>query len=63
MLGSFLSVMMECFDFDHSNQIAAARSRLKSLVNPKIGVQEDVDKCERSLDDSINTFRVSNRSN
>jgi hypothetical protein len=62
MLGSFLSVMMECFDFDHPNQIAAARSRLKSLANPKIGVQEeDVD--ERSLDYSIKTFRVSNRSN
>eukprot|EP00984_Skeletonema_dohrnii_P002700 scaffold938_cov91-Skeletonema_dohrnii-CCMP3373.AAC.1 len=56
LLGSFLSVMMECFDFDHPNQIAAARSRLKSLANPKIGVQEeDVD--DKSLDDSMKTFK------
>jgi len=62
LLGSFLSVTMECFDFDHPNQIAAARSRLKSLARPKTLLQEeDVD--ERSLDDSIKTFRVSNRSN
>ncbi|KAK1746085.1 cyclin family protein [Skeletonema marinoi] len=62
MLGSFLSVMMECFDFDHPNQIAAARSRLKSLARPKTLLQED-NGDERSLDDSIKTFRASNRSN
>ena len=61
-IGAFLSVIMECFDFDHPNQIAAARSRLKSLANPKIRVQED-NGDERSLDDSIKTFRASNRSN
>ncbi len=62
LFGSFLSVIMECFDFDHPNQIAAARSRLKFLARPKTLLQEDnVD--ERSLDDSIKTFRVSNRSN
>ena len=62
MLGAYLNVMMECFDFDHPNQIAAARSRLKFLANPKIRVQED-NGDERSLDDSMKTFRVSNRSN
>eukprot|EP00984_Skeletonema_dohrnii_P013194 scaffold5451_cov117-Skeletonema_dohrnii-CCMP3373.AAC.1 len=60
-IGAFLSVMMECFNFDHPNQIAAARSRLKSLANPKIGVQEE-DGDDKSLDDSIKTFKVSNRS-
>ena len=61
-IGAFLSVIMECFDFDHPNQIAAARSRLKSLARPKTLLQEeDVD--EKSLDDSIKTFKVSNRSN
>jgi hypothetical protein len=62
LLGAFSSVMTECFNFDHPNQIAAARSRLKSLANPKIRVQED-NGDKRSLDDSIKTFRVSNRSN
>eukprot|EP00984_Skeletonema_dohrnii_P009223 scaffold3521_cov151-Skeletonema_dohrnii-CCMP3373.AAC.5 len=49
LLGAYLRVIMECFDFDHPNQIAAARSRLKSLARPKTLLQEeDVD--ERSLD-------------
>eukprot|EP00984_Skeletonema_dohrnii_P017095 scaffold7714_cov130-Skeletonema_dohrnii-CCMP3373.AAC.4 len=61
LLGAYLNVMMECFDFDHPNQIAAARSRLKSLANPKIRVQEEHGD-ERSLDDSVKTFKVSNRS-
>eukprot|EP00984_Skeletonema_dohrnii_P014749 scaffold6258_cov130-Skeletonema_dohrnii-CCMP3373.AAC.2 len=61
LLGAFLSVVMECFDFDHPNQIAAARSRLKSLTKSKNSFQEEyVD--DRSLDDSVKTFRVSNRS-
>ena len=62
LLGAYLNVMMECFDFDHPNQIAAARSRLKFLANPKIRVQED-NGDERSLDNSVKTFKVSNRSN
>jgi len=61
LLGAYLNVMMECFDFDDPNQIAAARSRLKSLANPKIRVQEEHGD-ERSLDDSVKTFKVSNRS-
>jgi hypothetical protein len=59
-IGAFLSVIMECFNFDHPNQIAAARSILKSLANPKTLLQEeDVD--ERSLDGFVKTFKVSNR--
>ncbi|KAK1746086.1 cyclin family protein [Skeletonema marinoi] len=50
LLGAYLRVIMECFDFDHPNQIAAARSRLKFLANPKIRVQED-NGDERSLDE------------
>eukprot|EP00984_Skeletonema_dohrnii_P009221 scaffold3521_cov151-Skeletonema_dohrnii-CCMP3373.AAC.3 len=49
LLGAYLRVIMECFDFDHPNQIAAARSRLKSLARPKTLMQEE-DLDERSLD-------------
>ena len=67
LLGAYLRVIMECFDFDHPNQIAAARSRLKSLSRPKTLLQEeDVDErsldVQISLDDSVKTFKVSNRS-
>eukprot|EP00984_Skeletonema_dohrnii_P032861 scaffold27784_cov155-Skeletonema_dohrnii-CCMP3373.AAC.1 len=54
-IGAFLSVIMECFNFDQPNQIAAARSRLKSLARPKTLLQEKhVD--ERSLDGSEHAF-------
>jgi hypothetical protein len=32
VLGAFLRVIMDCFDFDHSNEIAAARARLSLLI-------------------------------
>jgi hypothetical protein len=57
LLGAFLRVIMECFDFDHFKHIAAARKRLQCLAKPDtlLQVQEDaVD--ERSLDDSVKTF-------
>ena len=57
VLGAFLRVTMECFDFDHPNQIAAARSKLQSSETLKFDVED-----ERSLDDSMKTFKVSNRS-
>jgi hypothetical protein len=65
LFGAFLHVIMECFDFDHSKHIALARTRLQCLANAKpdtlLQVQEDaVD--ERSLDDSVKTFKVSNSS-
>jgi hypothetical protein len=73
LFGAFLSIVMECFDFDHSNQIDAARAKLSLLAKPETLLQEnedDVDERsldersfdERSLDDSLRTFRVSNRS-
>ena len=59
ILGAFLRVIMECFEFDHSKHIAAARTRLQCLVTPDILLQgDDVD--EISLGESVNTFKVSN---
>jgi hypothetical protein len=43
LFGAFLRVIMECFDFDHSKQIAAAttRTRLQSLlIKPETVLQE-----------------------
>jgi hypothetical protein len=57
VLGAFLSVIMECFDFDHSSEIAAARARLSLLAQPETVLQED-DADEASLDDSVGTFKV-----
>jgi hypothetical protein len=57
MLGAFLRVIMECFDFDHSSEIAAARARLSLLAQPETVLQED-DADEASLDDSVGTFKV-----
>ena len=58
VLGAFLRVIMECFDFDHSNEIAAARARLSLLIQPETVLHED-GADETSLDDSVRTFRIS----
>ena len=59
ILTAFLRIIMECFEFDHSKHIAAARTRLQCLVTPDILLQgDDVD--EISLGESVNTFKVSN---
>ena len=57
VLGAFLRVIMECFDFDHSSEIAAARARLSLLIQWETVLQED-DADETSLDDSVGTFKV-----
>ena len=66
LLGAFLRVIMGCFDFDDSKQIAAARARLSLLTKPETVLQEeDVDErslYKQSLDDSVKTFKVSNSS-
>ena len=65
ILGAFLRVIMECFEFDHSEHIAAVRTRLQCLVTPDILLQEDdvdVYVDEISLGESVNTFKVSNSS-
>jgi hypothetical protein len=71
LLGGFLSVIMECVDFDDSKQIAAAKARLSLLTKPETVLKEDdvnetsLDERsldERSLDDSVRTFKVSNSS-
>jgi hypothetical protein len=62
LLGAFLRAIMECFDFAHSKHIAAARTRLQSLATPDTLLQEEDDVDERSLDDSVRTFRASNSS-
>ena len=62
ILTAFLRIIMECFEFDHSKHIAAARTRLQCLVTPDILLQEDdleVYVDEISLE-SVNTFQVSN---
>jgi hypothetical protein len=65
ILTAFLRVIMECFEFDHSKHIAAARTRLQFLVvTSDILLQEqeeDID--ERSLDESEISVKVSNNSN
>ena len=62
ILTDFLRVIMECFEFDHSKHIAAARTRLQynSQLTPDILLPSDyVDESERSLDESEKTFKVS----
>jgi hypothetical protein len=52
LLGAFLSVIMECFDFDHPKQIFAVRIRLQSLLDkqePETVLDEE-DEDEISLD-------------
>ena len=58
LLGPFLREITECFDFDHSNEIAAARARLSLLIQPETVLHED-GADETSLDDSVRTFRIS----
>ena len=66
LLGSFLRIITEVFDFDQPMQIEAARARLQSLTKrPNALIEEgkdDVD--ERSFDDSVtvDTFKMSNKS-
>jgi hypothetical protein len=52
---------MECFEFDHSKHIAAARTKLQYLATPDMLLQED-DVVAKSLDESEQTFKVSNSS-
>ena len=53
----FLRIIMERFDFDHPVEVAAAMKRLRFLANlPEL--LDDTD--ERSLDDSVKTYKVSN---
>jgi hypothetical protein len=61
ILTAFLRIIMECFEFDHSKNIAAARTRLRCLVTPDIPLQEDYVE-GRSLDESEKTYKVSNSS-
>ena len=59
LLGAFLRVIVECFNFDRPMQIAAARKRLQCLVEkPEAETKADydivcVDVDERSVDDSV----------
>ena len=62
LLGAFLRLIVEYFDFDHPNQIAAATSRLKSLPKKSENLLREDNVDERSLDDSVKTCKVSNRS-
>jgi hypothetical protein len=62
-LRAFLSVIMECFDFDHFKQISKVRRRLQSLLLQDDDVDErSLEEGSVGLDDSVKTFRVSNRS-
>ncbi|KAK1735710.1 cyclin family protein [Skeletonema marinoi] len=62
-LRAFLSVIVECFDFDHFKQISKVRRRLQSLLLQDDDVDErSLEEGSVGLDDSVKTFRVSNRS-
>eukprot|EP00984_Skeletonema_dohrnii_P031865 scaffold24926_cov139-Skeletonema_dohrnii-CCMP3373.AAC.2 len=52
LLGALLRLIVEYFDFDHPNQIAAATSRLKSLLKKSENLLQEDNDDERSLDDS-----------
>mmetsp|Transcript_2136 Transcript_2136/g.3506 ORF Transcript_2136/g.3506 Transcript_2136/m.3506 type:complete len:334 (-) Transcript_2136:62-1063(-) len=56
-----LGVITECFDFEGSEQITAARRRLHFLTRPDTGGDEIMDD-ERSLEESVMTLKVSNSS-
>jgi len=62
-LGNFLSVIIECFDFDHPEQVTGVRSRLQSLLVKADTLpgenHEDGDDC---LDNSLRTLKASNTS-
>lgn len=61
VLGAYLGVITECFDFEGSEQITAARRRLHFLTRPDTGGDEIMDD-ERSLEESVMTLKVSNSS-
>ena len=58
-LGAYLGVITECFDFEDSEQITAARRRLQLLTRPKTGGDDMMDD-ERSSAASVMTLKVSN---
>jgi hypothetical protein len=60
ILGAFLRVIMECFEFDHPRHIAAARARLQCYVT--VATDNTLQDDERSLAESEITFKVSNSS-
>ena len=56
-------MIVECFDFDHFKQISKVRRRLQSLLLQDDDVDErSLEEGSVGLDDSVKTFRVSNRS-
>ncbi len=61
VLGAYLGVITECFDFEDSEQITAARRRLQLLTRPDTGGDEVVGD-ERSLAASVMTLKASNSS-
>ena len=67
VLEAFLHVITECSNFDDSEQITAARRRLRlhSLTKPKPDTdteQAEITADERSLDESVKTLKASNSS-
>ena len=59
LLIAYIRIIMERFDFDHPKQVAVAMKMLRFLANlPEL--LDDTD--ERSLDDSVNTYKASNTS-
>ncbi len=63
LLGSYLRVIMECYDFDYPLQLAAARRRLDSLnAQSSALLDRGNDADDRSLDGSVRTWKISNRS-
>ncbi|KAK1734362.1 cyclin family protein [Skeletonema marinoi] len=63
-IGAFLRVIMECFDFDDSEQINAARRRLNFLAKPDTQEDEMMDDeiSLESLEESVETIKASNSS-
>ena len=60
-LRAFLSVIVECFDFDHFKQISKVRRKLQSLLLQDDDVDErSLNEGSVDLDDSVKTCRVSN---
>ncbi len=62
LLGAFIQVTMECYDFDHPTKIAEARTRLQTLAMKEKTQVEGDNMDEISLADSVKTHVVSNRS-
>ena len=62
-IGAFLRVIMECFDFDDSEQITAARRRLHFLAKPDTEEDEIIDdESLESLEEFVQTITASNSS-